>query len=186
MKYIVAITGASGVAIGKNIAEYLSKKNQVYAVISNSAKIVAKYELNSMNILKESKSLKIFAEEDIESIIASGSNKVDGMIIAPCSMKTLSAVANGFSFNLITRAADVCIKERRPFVIVPRESPLNSIHLENMLKLSRLGVFIVPPIIQFYSADEKPEQIDYVCGKVLDCLKIEHKFYKPWKSETKK
>jgi flavin prenyltransferase len=182
MKYIVAITGASGVLIGKRLAESLSKKNLVYAVISNSAKVVARYELKTESILKESESLKIYQEEEIDSIISSGSNHIDAMTIAPCSMKTLSAVANGFSYNLITRAADVCIKEKRPLVIVPRESPLSPIHLENMLKLSKIGVFIVPPVIQFYSADKKQEQIDYVCGKVLDCLKAEHTFYKPWSS----
>jgi flavin prenyltransferase len=100
-------------------------------------------------------------------------------------MKTLSAVANGFSYNLITRAADVCLKEKRPLVIVPRESPLSPIHLENMLKLSRPGVFVVPPVIQFYSVRENQEQVNYVCGKVLDCLNIEHNLYKPWNPEDK-
>ena len=179
--YIVGITGASGVIIGKRLVEILSEENKVYAVVSDSAKLVAKYELEG-ELLPASENKNIIAcnEKQIDADIASGSCKADGMIIAPCTMKTVSAVANGFSYNLITRAADVCIKEKRKLIIVPRENPLSAIHLENLLKLARLGVYIVPPSIQFYSANTKEELTDYICGKILDCLDIEHKLYKPW------
>lgn len=183
MKFIVAITGASGVEIGKRVAEFLSNGHEVHLIVSNAATTVAKYELGSENFVTASKNIFTYNENQIEAILASGSNKFDGMIVAPCSMKTLSAISNGFAYNLIVRAADVCIKEKRPLVIVPRESPLSPIHLENMLKLSKLWVFIVPPIVQFYSAKEKTEQIDCVCGKILDCLNIEHKLSKNWRSK---
>ena len=179
--YIVGITGASGVIIGKRLIKILSKENKVYAIVSDSAKLVAKYELNE-ELLPESENKNIIVcnEKQLDADIASGSCKTDGMIIAPCTMKTVSSVANGFSHNLIARAADVCIKEKRKIIIVPRENPLSAIHLENLLKLARLGVYIVPPLIQFYSANTKEELTDYICGKILDCLGIEHNLYKEW------
>ncbi|RLJ05667.1 MAG: aromatic acid decarboxylase [Candidatus Aenigmatarchaeota archaeon] len=177
--YIVALTGATGIIIGKRIAEILSRENKVYAIISEAAKLVAKYELNQKIFLK-SKNIVIYNESDIDKNISSGTCKTEGMIIAPCSMKTVSAIANGFSHNLITRAADVCIKEKRKLVIVPRETPLSEIHLKNLLKLARFGVYVVPPLIQFYSAETKEELINYVCGKILDCFGINHKLYKEW------
>ncbi len=125
---------------------------------------------------------KIYKENDIAASIASGSFKVDGMIVTPCSMKTLSAIANGYSENLITRAADVQLKQQRKLVLVPRESPLNAIHLENMLKLSKLGVWIIPPMMCYYI---KPKSVtdltDNAVGRILDAFGIEHGLYKRWK-----
>lgn len=178
-KFIVALTGASGVIIGKRLIDILSKENKVYAIISEAAKLVAKYEFNG-DILPKSGNITAYDEKQIDADISSGTCRTDGMIIAPCTMKTVSAIANGFSHNLITRTADVCIKEKRKLIIVPREVPLSEIHLENLLKLARLGIYIVPPLIQFYSAETKKELTDYVCGKVLDCLGLEHKLYKEW------
>ena len=127
---------------------------------------------------------KIYEEKDIAASISSGSFKVDGMIITPCSIKTLSAIANGYSDNLITRAADVQLKQQRALVLAPRENPLNAIHLENMLKLSKLGVWIIPPMLCFYN---KPKTIDDMVsntvGRILDAFKIEHKLYRRWEND---
>ena len=177
-KFVVALTGASGIIIGKKLIEILSKQNKVYVIISKAAKLVAKYE-NGIKLPK-SKNIVVYNEDQVDRNIASGSFKIDGMVIAPCSMKTISAIANGFSHNLITRVCDVCIKEKRKVIVVPRESPLSEIHLENLLKLAKCGVYIIPPLIQFYSVETKEQLVEYICGKILDCLEIPHKLYKEW------
>ena len=125
--------------------------------------------------------IKIHSPKDFTAPIASGSYPVEGMVIVPCSMGTLGAIASGISHNLIHRAADCILKEGRKLVIVPRETPLNAIHLENMLKLSRLGVSIVPAMPAFYSgAQSIPEIVDFMVGKILDQLKITHALYPRW------
>ena len=120
-------------------------------------------------------------EKNMASSVSSGTHRVDGMIIAPCSMKTLSAIANGYDNTLIARAAGVTIKESRKLILMARETPLSAIHLENMLKLSRLGVVILPPVTEFYT---KPKSIDDIVnhgvGKCLDQFNIEHDLYHRW------
>lgn len=185
MKIIVAITGASGTEIGIRTIEELKKSGvEVYTVVSDAAKMVMKYESKDLDASMkriEANSRKVYGEKDIAAPIASGSFKVDGMIVVPCSMKTLASIACGFSNNLITRAADVQLKQKRRLVLVPREAPLNSIHLENMLKLSNLGVWIMPPMMCFYN---KPKTVDDMVsntvGRILDAFEIENKLYKKW------
>lgn len=187
-KIILAISGASGTIYGLKLLEYLIKHFQVELIISQSAINVMKYETNfnidSIGEFREkfhSDNLKIYSERNLSAPLASGSYKSQGMFIVPCSMKTLSAIANGYADNLVTRAADVTIKEGRKLVISPREMPFNVIHLENMLKLAKIGVIIAPPVPAFY---HKPEKIDdiikFVVGKLLDCMGIENSLYRRW------
>lgn len=117
----------------------------------------------------------------MESPIASGSFRTDGMLVVPCSMKTLSGIANGYANTLIERTADVTIKEGRTLLLCPREMPLSCIHLENMLKLARIGVRIAPPVMGFYHNPESlGEMVDFIAGKILDAIGINHNLFKRW------
>lgn len=180
---IVAITGASGVIYGIRLLEVLNDLNiENSLVISDTAKIVIEsetdYKINDVVSLSD----KYYDFNDLTASINSGSFKVDGLVIVPCSMKTLSSIANGYGANTITRVADVCLKEKRPTVIVPRETPLRSIHLQNMLTLSREGAVILPAMPGFYSSpDSVDEIVNFIVGKILDSLKIENNIFKRWK-----
>ncbi|WGM88593.1 MAG: UbiX family flavin prenyltransferase [Candidatus Bathyarchaeum tardum] len=187
MKLTVAITGASGIIYGKRLLEELSKNNvETHLVISEAAKKIIKFELEvSVDNVNEL-ATHVHEIDDWSSPIVSGSYKTNGMVIVPCSMKTLAGIANGFAENAVLRAADVMIKEKRKLVLVPRETPISSIHLKNMLELSQQGVHIVPAMPAFY---HKPENIDalvdFVVGRILDVLGIDHHLYKRW-SDIKK
>ncbi|HHY04506.1 MAG TPA: UbiX family flavin prenyltransferase [Thermoanaerobacterales bacterium] len=182
MKLIVAITGASGAIYGIKLLEEL-KKNKIesHLTISDWGKTTIKAETDYS--LEEVKSLAdyFYEHNDLAACISSGSFKIDGMVIVPCSMKTLSSIASGYSHDLISRAADVSIKEKRKLVLVPRETPLNPIHIENMLKLSKIGVTIMPPVPAFYT---KPKTIEDIVlntvGRILDQFGIEIKSLKRW------
>jgi len=127
--------------------------------------------------------LFFYENSQMDAPIASGSFRTDGMLVVPCSMKTLSGIANGYANNLIERAADVTIKEGRTLLLSPREMPFSAIHLENMLKLARLGVKIVPPLVGFYYKPKKIDDIvDFIAGKILDVIRVEHKMFKRWGS----
>ena len=190
--WVVGITGASGSVYGVRLAEcLLSLGYDVHFIITNAGWRVLKEELDwpaadRDAVLQEkfgSFSGKVIYHPigDIGAVIASGSYLVEGMIIMPCSMGTLSSVACGASDNLMTRAADVMLKENRPLVLVPRETPLHAIHLENMLKLARLGVRIIPAMPAFYFKPETLEDlVDFLVGKVLDNLRIEHHLFRRW------
>jgi len=201
----VAISGASGTVYGIRILQFLLENNyKVDFIISESASKVAKEEINldlSLNphLLKEQvlshftvKSnnkingafLNVWAHNDISASISSGSYRSLGMIIVPASMGTIAAISCGTSDNLITRAADVCLKERRRLVLVPREMPFSSIHLENLLKLSKTGAVIAPACPGFYhNPKELTDAIDFVVGKVLDLFGIDHNLFKRWKED---
>ncbi|NYZ79205.1 UbiX family flavin prenyltransferase [Candidatus Micrarchaeota archaeon] len=182
MKIILALTGASGIPIGIRLAEVL-KREELSIVVSENAKKVIEYEVgDAKKALAELGGYgKIYDEAEIDAPPASGSALFDTMVVCPCSMKTLSAIANGYCHNLITRSADVMLKEGRKLILVPRETPVSAIHLENMLKLSRLGVVILPASPAFYHKPKKIEDmVDFVVGKILDSLRIENKLYKRW------
>ncbi len=192
MKIIVAITGASGATLGLRVLEALRRgKIETHTVVSNGAMEVLKHECGNDNddddglkkIMEKIRknSSRLYGEKDFAAPIASGSFATDGMVVAPCSMKTLAAISHGYSDNLITRAADVCIKQKRRLVLVPRETPFSSIHLENMLKLSNLGVWIVPAVYGLYFKPKKVEDIEsYIAGRALEAMGIEHDLYLRW------
>jgi 4-hydroxy-3-polyprenylbenzoate decarboxylase len=150
MKLVVAITGASGIIYSLNFLNAARNHNiETHLIITEAAKLVAKHE----NIkIKELEGLSdyLYKAKNLEAPLSSGSYRMDGMVIVPCSMKTLGALANGYTENLVVRAADVQLKERRSLILVPRETPLHTIHLENMSKLSRNGVVILPAMPGFY------------------------------------
>lgn len=183
MKITVAISGASGSNLGVNFVKFLPKDIEVFVVFSKSAKKALKLENNiSVNkIFEEYENVTIFKDSDIGASIASGSFKVDKMIILPCSMNTLAKCAVGISDSLITRAFTVMLKEKREIVVAPREMPLNTIALKNMLKLSKLGVTIAPPILGYYSKQQSLEDMEkFLIGKWFDLLKIDNNLYKRW------
>lgn len=198
-RWILGISGATGAAYGIRLLEVLNQKDyEVDLIISEAGRIVIREETGiqlsgesktSLKTLQEKLDInpgtvRIFRNDDFETPPASGSNPVEGMIIAPCTMGTLAGVAHGYANNLMRRSADVMIKHRRPLILLARETPFSSIHLENMLKLSRLGVVILPPIPAFYQKPETIEDmVDFVVGRVLDVMGIDHGLYRRWKDE---
>jgi len=181
-KIIVAITGASGVVMGVRLLEELRRvKVETYLVVSPWGERTIKLETNYTLEQIQNLANICYSSDDMMSSIASGSFRTDGMVIIPCSMKTLAAIACGFSYNLITRSADVTIKEHRRLIIVPRETPLSSIHLRNMLILSEMGAIILPPCMEFYTKPCKlSDVVDHLIGKILDILGLEHNLFTRW------
>lgn len=183
---IIAITGASGVVYGVKLLEALNKLNKDTALLmTDPAKIILKYEMDMEEEELRQLTNIIYDPKDLTASINSGSFRFDSMVIAPCTMKTVSAIANGYANNAITRAADVTLKEKRKLVLVPRETPFRSIHLENMLKISNEGGIILPAMPGFY---HKPQNIDDLCnfvvGKILDILEIDNNLFKRWHDEN--
>jgi 4-hydroxy-3-polyprenylbenzoate decarboxylase len=197
-RLVVALTGASGAIYGKRLVEVLLDcQEYIDLLISKPAEIVIRQELKftlpkagKYKAIREWFSLEQTNEQlcyyenlDYTSPLWSGSHLTKAMVIIPCSMATLSAVANGYSRDLIERAADVTLKEGRPLIMVPRETPLNLLHLQNMIKVAKAGAKLVPAMPGFY---HKPESIsdlvDFVVGKVLDILDIKHNLYNRWPS----
>ncbi|MBZ4653202.1 MAG: 3-octaprenyl-4-hydroxybenzoate carboxy-lyase [Peptococcaceae bacterium] len=182
MRIVVGITGASGTIYGIRLLEALKKLDvETHLIMSNWALENLKLETDYSSENVKKLAFKYYANKDLGAAVSSGSFRTDGMVVIPCSMKTLAAIAHGYSDSLIQRAADVTMKERRKLILVPRETPLSSIHLENMLKLSRLGVVIMPPMPAFY---HKPKDIidivDHLVARILDQLKIEHQLSSRW------
>ncbi len=171
MRLIVAITGATGAVIGVRLLANLARIAEVetHLVLSRWARTTI--ELETGLTVREVAALAdaSYGPEDQGAAISSGSFRTAGMIIAPCSMKTLAAIRTGYAEGLVARAADVVLKERLPLVLVPRETPLNEIHLENMLALTRMGARMVPPMPAFYNRPETVDDIvDHIVARVLD------------------
>lgn len=180
MKLIVAITGASGVKLGLKLIQLLPANITPYIVISNSAKTTLQCEENNCYTKKLS-NYTIYNDDEISAPIASGSFGSEAMIIVPCSMNTLAKCSVGICDTLITRAFSVILKEKKKAILVPREMPFSSIALENMLKLSNLGVIIAPPIIGYYSQQQNIDDMEnFLIGKWFDLLGIENNLYKRW------
>jgi 4-hydroxy-3-polyprenylbenzoate decarboxylase len=194
-RIFVALTGASGSIYGLRLVEQLCLSGvEVIFSASCSGTLVCREETGldlSGDLAKATErlyghleietGLEMVHPDDLFCPVASGSAAPDAMVVAPCSMGTLARIACGISGNLIERCADVMLKERRPLLLVPRETPLSEIHLENMLRLSRCGAQIIPAMPAFYhKPDTVIEMVDFVVGKVLDQLGIEHELFKRW------
>lgn len=182
MRVVVGISGGSGSLYALGLLKVLKDLGiETHLVVSTLGEYVTEHECD-VN-LEELKGFATYYHDnkDLAAPIASGSFLADAMVIVPCSMKTVSAVANGLSDNLLTRAADVTIKENRKLIVVPRETPLSSIHLENMLKLSRAGVTVLPASPPFYNQPETIGDIVIsIVARILDQIGIEHNLIKRW------
>lgn len=183
MGIVVAVTGASGAVYGVTLLERLKEARiETFLILSRWARYTLELETGCSPEELERVADHFYQAGDLSASVASGSFPHRGMVVAPCSMKTLAAIAMGFSDNLITRAADVTIKEGRKLVLLPRETPLSAIHLENMLKLARLGVVIMPPVPAFYHRPrEIRDLVDHTVSRVLDILGIENDLSGRWK-----
>jgi len=185
-RLVVGISGASGALIGIRILEVLRHEEawESHLVISNGGKQTIACETDYS--LKEVVELAdVFHEtENIGASIASGTYPCEGMVIAPCSMKTLAGIASGYSDNLLLRAADVQLKERRQLVLIAREAPLSTIHLRNMLSLADMGAVILPPVLSLYNGPETIEDaVDHIVGKSLNIFGIDHTRFRRWGQE---
>jgi flavin prenyltransferase len=182
LKILVAISGASGAIYGVRLFQKLQESgHRVEFIITEYGGEVLRMESNiDPEKLKELADA-VYSDGDLGAAPSSGSYRYDAMVICPCSMSTLSKIAAGISDTLITRAAAVCLKERRKLIIVPRETPLSTIYLRNMLTLSESGAVILPPSPGFYHQPESiREMIDFVVGKIMDSLDIDHTLFKRW------
>lgn len=182
MEIIVGISGASGSAYGIRILEILSKMDiTTRLVMTKASRQIIEIETDYTVDYVRSLATHVHDENDFTAAIASGSHRTNGMIVAPCSMKTLGEIAGGMSDNLLGRAADVCLKERRKLVLMTRETPLSQIHLENMLRLERAGAIILPACPGFYS---RPKSIDDIinsmAGRALDLMGVDNDVYRRW------
>lgn len=172
MKIIVAVSGASGAKLAQRLIEAVPKEHEVGLIVSEGAKIVLEKEL------------KCYEDEQIWAAPASGSAGFDAMMVVPCSVNTLAKISCGIADNLTTRAASVIIKERKTLLLAVRENPLSPIALENMLKLSRLGVIIAPPMLGYYAKTQTLEQMEeYLVGRWLDMIGIKNDLYIRWGDE---
>jgi 4-hydroxy-3-polyprenylbenzoate decarboxylase len=198
--YTIAISGASGAPYALQLLQELSKGgHSIYLSISGEGLSILNDETGLMlkgsetdiqfalgkHLKAKEGQIAYFDEGNMYAPIASGSVKVDAMVVIPCSMKTLSSLANGFASNLIERAADVTLKEKRKLIIVPRETPLSAIHLRNMLTLAELGCHIIPAMPAFYHHPKRvSDLVDFVVGRVLDSMGIENGLSPRWGSST--
>lgn len=192
----LALSGASGMAYGLRLLECLLHADlNVNLLVSQAAHIVAKQELGvslparasdlekQLNGTMDTQQgqLRVYGREDWNAPVASGSNAADAMVVCPCSMGTLAAIAHGMSDNLIERAADVMLKEQRKLILVPRETPFSVIHLENMLSLARMGAVILPANPGFYHLPQSLEDvIDFIVARILDQLGVPHELMARW------
>jgi len=182
-RLVIAITGASGALYGVRLLEQLRKSDRVetHLMISDAAALNLHHELDIKRKDIETLASVVHSVRDIGACVASGSFRADGMVIAPCSMKTLAAVAHGMCDNLITRAADVTLKERRRLVLLVRETPFNLAHLRNMTAVTEMGGVIFPPLPALYQRPQSiDEMIDHTFGRVMDMLGIEQSLAPEW------
>lgn len=184
-KIVIGFSGASGIIYGIRLLEVLHSINiQTFLIVSEWAK--KNIEIETDKTLEYVKSLSSINYDNfkLDASVSSGSFLHDGMVIVPCSMKSLSSIANGYDDTLISRAASVTLKESRKLILVPRETPLSRIHLENMIKLQDAGAIILPAMPGFYHKPSTIDEIvDHLVGKILDQLKIKHDLFRRWKDQ---
>lgn len=188
--FVVGITGASGIMYGVRLINELSlKKHRVDVIITSAGKMVMQEELGvtgqkEIERLFIKEQVKIWDNNDFSAPFMSGSNAPDGVMVIPCSMGSLAAIANGISGNLLERSADVALKEQKHLILVVRETPLSLIHLENMVRAARAGAQILPAMPAFYHHPKTvDDMVNFVVGKVLNLLRIEHTLFKGWRKE---
>ncbi len=182
MRLIVAISGASGAVYGVRALRALRDLDvETHLVLTDAALETIRLETDYTKAKVESLASETHRIDDITSRIASGSFRTDGMLVVPCSMKTLAGIASGYSDNLLLRAADVTMKERRRLVLVVREAPLSLIHIENMARVTRAGAVVLPAVPAFYHRPKTVDElVDQVVGKALDLLGVSHELFKRW------
>jgi 4-hydroxy-3-polyprenylbenzoate decarboxylase len=197
---MIGVTGASGSILAERlIEECLPKVERIYLTITETGKQVIPHELDGLrqgfSLVRTAKgeideafrsSLRVFDIQDFFAPIASGTSAATAMVVVPCSMGTMARIAHGMSLNLLERSADVMLKERRKLIIVPRETPLSSIHLDNMQVLCRAGAIILPPMPGFYQKPKSFEEVvDFIVGRIMEALEIPHQLYKPWNARMR-
>jgi 4-hydroxy-3-polyprenylbenzoate decarboxylase len=183
---VVAITGASGVVYGIRMLKVLKDlRVETHLIMSEWGAKNIRIETDETADYVHSLATKYYEDNNMAAPLSSGSFRTDGMVVVPCSMKTLASIANAFDDSLVSRAAGVCIKEQRKLVLVPRETPLSKIHLENMNKLASAGAVILPAMPGFYHRPKTMDDlIDHVVGKVLDQFNIDHGLFKRWDGQS--
>ena len=181
-KVVIGITGASGAVLGVRTVEAFSAAGvETHLVVSKWGQQTLEHETSLKLDNLRDRATQLYSSGDMAAAISSGSFRTMGMVIAPCSMHSLAAISLGMGKNLVHRAADVVLKERLPLVLVPRETPLNDVHLENMLRLSRMGVRILPPNPAFYNHPESIEDIvDHIVSRILDQFGVAAEFSRRW------
>jgi 4-hydroxy-3-polyprenylbenzoate decarboxylase len=185
-RIVVGISGSSGSILGIKLLEFLWAENfETHLIISSPAASIIPEETDYNVDDVKKLATKVYENSDFFAPVASGSFKTEGMVIIPCSMKTLAGIASGYSDNLMLRAADVCLKERRKLVLIARETPLSLIHIKNMKKVTKAGAIVLPPMLSFYP---KPKTVDdmvnIILGKTLDVMGIENKLYERWNGSS--
>lgn len=196
-RILIAVTGASGSIYAERlIQQCVARFPRIYIVATNAARQVIEHELPKGSLLRQILAgetpenhrdcIRLMKNDDLFSPVASGSSAPTDMVVVPCSMGSLARIAQGHSTNLLERAADVVLKQRQRLIIVPRETPLNTIHLRNMLTLSEMGVAIVPAMPAFYQYPKTiDDMVDFVVGRLLELLDIDHDLYRPWNSRMR-
>jgi polyprenyl P-hydroxybenzoate/phenylacrylic acid decarboxylase-like protein len=185
-RLVVGISGASGAILGIELLLQMRQQPEweTHLVVTSGARRTIQLETIYTIDQVEALATKVHRLSDVGASIASGTFKTAGMVVVPCSMRTLAGVANGFSENLLLRAADVTLKERRPLVLVPREAPLNRIHLRNMVTASDAGAVILPPVVAYYNKPATVQDMtNHIVGKILDAFEIQMPAFRRWGEE---
>ncbi len=182
MRLVVGISGASGAVYGIRALEVLKELGvETHLVITDAGSKTIPLETDYTLAVVKRLAKKAYEPSSLTSRVSSGSFGTDGMVVIPCSMKTLGGIANGYADNLLLRAAEVSLKERRPLVLVVRETPLTLIHLENMVTVARAGAVVLPAMPAFYHRPRRVDDlVDHIVGKALDALGVEHNLYRRW------